>query len=113
MLRRCALLLITLSWMAGQRLPPTWKEFSMGPVQHRLRSPVSNIRQGELRAGSISLKSLVGIAAGLPAVRILGPDWLATEQYSVDATLSDESRLRLRTRSKDPVAEDFRSLLQQ
>ena len=47
--------------------------------------------------------------------RIVGPAWMDTEHYAVVATLPDESRLRLRTRSPDDasVAEEFRSMLTQ
>ena len=46
---------------------------------------------------------------------IVGPDWMDTEHYAVAATLSDESRQRLRTRSPDDasVGEEFRSMLTQ
>ena len=47
--------------------------------------------------------------------RIVGPDWMDSEHYAVAATLSDESRLRLRTRSPDDasIGEAFQSMLTQ
>ena len=44
---------------------------------------------------------------------ILGPDWIDTERYAVTATLSDQSRIHLRTRSEDDggMAVEFRNML--
>ena len=114
MLRRLALLPAALSLLPAQPAPaPAWKEFSMGPATRRVETTPTNIRQGVLRANSISLRSLIGIAAGVSPVRVLGPDWLAGEHFAVAAMISDESRLRLRTRLPDDpgVAGEFRSLL--
>ncbi len=110
MLRRLALLPILLAVATAH--PPAWREFSIGPAVPK-QSFVNDYRRGMLRAGSISLKSLIGIAAGAPEARILGPDWMDTERFAITATLSDETRLRLRTRSDDPsrLAEEFRTLL--
>lgn len=84
----------------------------MGPSASK-QSLVNDSRRGMLRAGSISLKSLIGIAAGAPEARILGPDWMDSERYAITATLSDEKRLRLRTRSEDDgrLAVEFRTML--
>jgi uncharacterized protein (TIGR03435 family) len=110
MLRRLALLPILLAVSTAQ--PSAWQEFSIGPAVPK-QSLVNDSRRGVLRAGSISLKSLIGIAAGVPEARILGPDWMDTERYAVTATLSAESRLRLRTPSEDDgsLAVDFRTML--
>jgi uncharacterized protein (TIGR03435 family) len=112
MSRRFALLSILIPLAAAQQ--PAWKEFSIGPAEPKA-SNVYNVPQGILRAGSISLRSLIGIIAGVPMARIVGPDWMDTEQYSVAAALSDESRLRLRTRSPDDasIGQEFRSMLTQ
>jgi uncharacterized protein (TIGR03435 family) len=113
MLRRFALLPLILSRLAAQ--PPTWQEFSIGPAIRSQEARTNNVRQGLLRANSVSLKSLIGIATGVPAVGVLGPDWMDSEHYAVVATLAEESRLRLRTREPDEtrVVDDFRSLLTQ
>jgi len=110
MLRRFALLPILLAALMAQ--PSAWQEFYIGPAAFMQRL-VNDYRRGMLHAGSISLKSLIGIAAGVPEARILGPDWMDAEHYAIAATLSDETRLRLRTRSEDParLAEDFKNLL--
>jgi len=111
MCRRIALLSILVSLLAAQ--PPAWKEFSIGPPTPKAPNNAYNVPQGILRASSISLRSLIGIIAGVPMARIVGPDWMDTEPYAVVAELSDESRLRLRTRSPDhaSVGEEFRSML--
>jgi uncharacterized protein (TIGR03435 family) len=110
---RFAALSALLGLLVGQPAPPTWKEFSIGPARATRDVRATNIRQGMLNTNSISLKSLIGIAAGVQPVRIAGPDWLDSEHYAVAATLSDESRFRLRTRSPDDprMVEEFRSLL--
>ena len=115
MLRQFAALSATLGILAGQPAAPTWKEFSIGPARAGRIVRASNIRQGILQTNSISLKSLIGMATGVAPERITAPAWLDSEHYAVTATLSDESRLRLRTRSpEDPrVIEEFRSLLTQ
>jgi uncharacterized protein (TIGR03435 family) len=110
-LRLLALLLTLISLLNGQT--PAWKEFSIGPPKHNQQMS-ANLLQGVLHASSISLKSLIGIAAHLPVVRITGPDWMETEHYAVVAMLSGESLTRLRKRSDDArIAEEFRSLLTQ
>ena len=114
MLRRLALLPAALSLLPAQPPPaPAWKEFSLGPATRQVETTATNIRLGVLRSNSISLRSLIGVAAGVSPVRVLGPEWLAGEHFTVAAIISDESRLRLRTRSPgDPGVEgEFRSLL--
>ena len=113
MLRQFAALSATLGILAGQPAAPAWKEFSIGPARAGRIVRTSNIRQGMLQTNSISLKSLIGVATGVAPERITAPAWLDSEHYAVTAALSDESRLRLRTRSpEDPrVIEEFRSLL--
>lgn len=63
MLRRLALLPILLAALTAQ--PPAWQEFYIGPAASKQRL-VNDYRRGILRAGSISAKSLIGIAAGAP-----------------------------------------------
>ena len=110
MLRRLAPLPVLLAVLTAQ--PPAWQEFSIGPAASK-QNLINDYRRGVLRASSISLKSLIGIAAGMPEAHILGPDWIDTERYAITAMLSDETRLRLRTRSEDDghLAMEFRTLL--
>jgi uncharacterized protein (TIGR03435 family) len=51
----------------------------------------------------------------MPPAHVLGPDWMTTQHYRVTAALSDDPRLRLRTRSEDDarVSAEFQSLLTQ
>jgi uncharacterized protein (TIGR03435 family) len=112
-LRLIALLSILASLLAAQ--PPAWKEFSIGPATPKASNNEYSVRQGILRAGSISLRSLIGIIGGVLEARTIGPEWMDSDHYAVAATLSDESRLRLRTRSTDDasIGEEFRSMLTQ
>lgn len=107
------LLLAAVSLLTAQA--PTWKEFSIGPTTGAVKIGLNNVRQGVFHANSISLNSLIGIATNVGGPRVLGPGWMETEHYAVAAELSDESHLRLRTRSQDDasIAEEFRSLLMQ
>lgn len=90
----------------------TWKEFSLALVTPKGPPHPFAAHHGALQAGSISVKSLIGIATGMPPTRVLGPDWIDTEHYRVTAVLSDESRVRMRTRKPGDtgVDEEFRSL---
>jgi len=110
-------LTVILALLAAQPAPPppTWKEFSIGPARRRLATDTYLIRQGMLRSGSIPIKLLVALATDTPRTRVLGPEWMATERVSITATLADESRLRLHTRSPDDptTLAQFRTLLTQ
>jgi len=78
---------------------PTWKEFSLGPVT--TSGPPNSQRlkgRGVLSARSITAKSLIALAAGVFPSRVLGPDWLDSECYSITAIVSDDSRGHLRRR---------------
>ena len=86
MFRRFALLSIQLSLLAAQ--PPAWKESSIGPAIPKASNNAYNVPQGTLRASSISLRSLIGIFAGVPMARIVGPDWMDTEHFAVATTLA-------------------------
>jgi uncharacterized protein (TIGR03435 family) len=111
MLGRIVLLPILLLPLAAQA--PTWQEFSIGPATRLVNASFTNLRQGMLHSGSISLQALVGLAAGVVAERVAGPPWMARDHYAISATLSEASRLRLRTREPDDarVVDEFRSLL--
>ena len=63
MLSRLAPLPILLAVSTAQ--PSLWQEFSIGPAEPK-QNLVNDYRRGVLHAGSISLKSLIGIAAGAP-----------------------------------------------
>ena len=94
---------------------PTWEVFSIVPTSKLLRPRSHDISHGRLQSNSISLRSLIALATAMPPVRIEGPDWIDTDAYTVTAILTDESRLRLRTRAGDdaPVAQQFRTLLKE
>jgi len=73
-----------------------WLEFSLGPP-----SGVSaSINAGMVRSDGITLKALLALAYDIPAVRVIGPPWLADTRYSIDAVIRPEA------------SESFRSLLQ-
>jgi uncharacterized protein (TIGR03435 family) len=74
-----------------------WTEFSLGPPAGRSAS----VQADGIRADGITLRVAIAIAYDMPAVRVLGPSWLAEQRYSLRAVL---------TRARQ---EEFRSLLKQ
>jgi uncharacterized protein (TIGR03435 family) len=92
---------------------PKWQEFSIGPATRMVDTNTTNLRQGILHSSSISLQALIGVASGVPYERVAGPGWMASDHYAISATLSDATRLRLRTREPDDarVIDEFRALL--
>jgi uncharacterized protein (TIGR03435 family) len=113
MLGRIALFSVILFPLTAQ--VPAWQEFSLGPATRTVDTNTTNLRQGTLHSNSISLQSLIGVAAGISGDRVDGPPWIARDHYAISATLSDASRLRLRTRTTDDprVIDEFRALLLQ
>lgn len=111
MLRRLALLPVFFLSLIAQA--PEWQEFSLGPPRGKLEIGTNNIRQGVFHSNSISLKSLISLASGIGAAHVTGPGWIDSEHYGISATLSEASRLRLRTRAPDDarVVDEFRLLL--
>jgi uncharacterized protein (TIGR03435 family) len=95
---------------------PNWREFSLSParVQGAL-NPMGAVRRGTLRARSISARALIAISAGVPPARVLGPDWIDSENYAILAVLADDSQGRLRTRSTAHTSldDDFQNLFAQ
>jgi uncharacterized protein (TIGR03435 family) len=65
------------------------------------------------RAKGISLKSLLARLKDVPQIRIVAPDWMTEERYTVTAQVSDEFRLRLRRREDSPGGpqDEVRALL--
>jgi uncharacterized protein (TIGR03435 family) len=92
---------------------PNWKEFSLGPaIPKGPINPRGSVRRGILRAKSISARTLIAISTGLPPPRVLGPDWIDSEHYSVSAVLADDLKGRLRSRSAAGASlnDEFQSL---
>lgn len=67
-----------------------WVEFSIGPASGQ--SAWIGLR--ELRADGITVKALIAAAYDVPAVRIIGPPWLAQTRYSVTAVAGDTHAFR-------------------
>lgn len=113
---RCRLILLLPVAISLPGAQPAWKEFSLGPMTPK-GPPNSDgkVRNGGLRAKSISTRSLIAIAAGVSPTHVLGPDWIDTERFSVAAVLADDSRSRLRTRPSGGAGldDEFRELFSQ
>jgi uncharacterized protein (TIGR03435 family) len=60
-----------------------WTHFSIGPAVGNNTS----ISVGTIRSEGINTRGLVALAYDVPAVRVVGPDWLSTTRYSVNATV--------------------------
>jgi uncharacterized protein (TIGR03435 family) len=67
-----------------------------------------------LRANGISIKSLLARMEGIPQMRIIAPDWMTTERYSLTAVVSQEHRLHLRRRETGATSprEELRQLIE-
>jgi uncharacterized protein (TIGR03435 family) len=86
----------TVALRMNRQASAQWSEFSLGPP-----SGVSaTINAGMVRSDGITLKALLALAYDIPAVRVIGPPWLAETRYSIDAVIRPEA------------SESFRSLLQ-
>jgi uncharacterized protein (TIGR03435 family) len=65
-----------------------WLEFSIGPASGKSAS----IGPGRIRSDGITLKGALATAYDMPAVRVIGPAWLAETRYSINAVVDvDES----------------------
>jgi uncharacterized protein (TIGR03435 family) len=110
MCRLAFLLSLGASLAASQ---PSWKEFSLGPaVSKGPINPRGSVRRGILRARSISARTLIAISTGVPPTRVLGPDWIDSENYGVSAVLADDSKggLRIRSIAGARLDDDFQNL---
>ncbi|HJR60350.1 MAG TPA: TIGR03435 family protein [Vicinamibacterales bacterium] len=74
-----------------------WMEFSIGPAS----GTSAFIGTHMIRSSGITLKSAVATAYDVPAVRVIGPQWLAETRYAINAVVGLED------------ADSFRVLLQQ
>jgi uncharacterized protein (TIGR03435 family) len=114
---RLLVTLLLLSALQPVNAQPAWKEFSVGPVKTADTPPnsIRIVRRGVFRAKSITAKSLIAMAGDVLPTRVLGPDWIDTERYSITAILSDDAGGRLRTRTPGSSTSDveFQSLLRQ
>lgn len=80
-----------------------------GPV-----NPRGTVRNGTLRARSISPRTFIAIATGVSRARVLGPDWIDSERYRISAVLaSDAKTLRTRTSGGASVSDEFQLLFGQ
>ena len=64
-----------------------WKEFSIGPASGKSVS----INPGLVRSEGITLKVALAVAYQIPAVRVIGPPWLAETRYAIHAVVAPEA----------------------
>jgi uncharacterized protein (TIGR03435 family) len=60
-----------------------WVDFSIGPAVGNSTS----VSAGTIRSEGINTRGLVALAYDVPAVRVLGPDWLSKTRYSITAAV--------------------------
>jgi uncharacterized protein (TIGR03435 family) len=90
---------------------PGWKEFQLGPASPKGPvNPRGAVRDGTLRARSISARTLLAIAGGVSPSRVMGPDWIDSERYRISAVLDDAKSLRARGAGRNDA---FRRLFAQ
>ncbi|MGH9411964.1 MAG: TIGR03435 family protein [Vicinamibacterales bacterium] len=75
-----------------------WLEFSIGPPFGRSVS----VQPAALRGEGVTLKTALSIAYDIPAVRISGPDWLASTRYAMTA-VADGNDALFRSSLKDEL----------
>jgi uncharacterized protein (TIGR03435 family) len=63
-----------------------WVDFSIGPAI----GTSTSISSGTIRSEGINTRGLVALAYDVPAVRVLGPDWLVKTRYSIKAAVDAE-----------------------
>jgi uncharacterized protein (TIGR03435 family) len=67
-----------------------WIEFSIGPASGESAS----INATMVRSDGITLKAALAVAFDIPAVRVVGPPWLADTRYAMNAVVSlDEAKV--------------------
>jgi uncharacterized protein (TIGR03435 family) len=66
-----------------------------------------------MRVTGVWLKSLVAWMEGVPQVRLVAPDWMSNQRYSLTAQVSGDYRLRLRRReeSENSPGAEVRTLI--
>ena len=94
-----AVVVVTTAVLLNRRPDPSskWVEFSIGPAS----GDSSTINPTMIRSDGISLKVMLAVAFDVPAVRVIGPDWLGQTRYSINAVVGLDDQ------------EAFRPLLQQ
>src|ERR1044071_9126585 len=61
----------------------SWAEFSIGPATGRN----TNINPSSLQSEGMTLRAALSVAYAIPQVRIVGPDWLDWQRYSITAII--------------------------
>jgi uncharacterized protein (TIGR03435 family) len=74
-----------------------WVEFSIGPFSGNS----AQISPTLVRADGLTLRQALATAYDVPAIRVIGPEWISQVRYSINASVSPEA------------AESFRSLLRE
>ena len=78
-----------------------WIEFSIGPASGQSMT----ISRSMMRGDGVTLRAALATAYDIPTVRVIGPQWLSTTRYSINAVAgldaSDSFRAFLRQELKD------------
>ena len=80
----------------AQSASPGWVNFSIGAALGR----GNYIGPNSMRADGMTLTSAVGVAYGVPPIRVIAPQWMSQTRYAINAVSAE-------------TPEAFRSLLQQ
>ena len=74
-----------------------WVEFSIGPAS----GDSATINPTLIRSDGMTIKGMLAVAFDVPAVRVIGPNWLGQTRYSINAVVGLDDK------------DSFRPLLQQ
>ena len=81
-----AVLLVAVALRMHQPASEQWTDFSIGPASGKS----AHVGINTMRSDGMSLKGMIATAYDVPAVRVIGPAWLAETRYSLKAVVGAE-----------------------
>lgn len=81
-----AVLLTAVVLRMHQPASEQWTDFSIGPASGKS----AHVGINTMRSDGMSLKGMIATAYDVPAVRVIGPAWLAETRYSLKAVVGAE-----------------------
>jgi len=105
---RVAVLILAIAGTVWPQASPSFEAASVKPMPPGTRFAPILRDSGRFSAAATSLQALIGLAYGVGSDQVTGPDWIATEMYSVVATFPAETPQRqFQTMFQNLLAERF------
>ena len=92
-----AVVVLVIALRMQRQASPAWTQFSIGPAS----GDSTSINTTALHANGVTLKVALATAYAMPPVRVIGPPWISSTRYSLNAAVGDDE------------VEKFRPLLQE